>query len=156
MSKIPFNLDERYVNTVCKICAVLYMITVYSLIGILSYRQFVLHQETREFNDIAILTTFNIIVFLGSLLFISGGVNPRKMKRRWIIAGYGGFVLIGFIFTVFKYTVLLGQKLSLAQVVDYFLTVAWISGALALVLGLLAYLGNKRIEKQIGNLSEEN
>lgn len=149
MSKNPFNLDERDVAIVRRISTILYFITVYALVGVLLYREFVLHQAIEEFQDIAIITTFNVIVFLGALLFTSGGINPRKIKLRWIIAGYLGFVLIGFVFTIFKDTILLGQELSLTQVVDYFLTVLKVSGLLALVWGLLAYLGSRRVDKQI-------
>jgi hypothetical protein len=147
--KGSLNLDERDINIVRKICTTLYLITLYSLIGVQLYRQFVLHQAIEEHEDIAIIIAFNVVVFLGSLLYISGGVNPQKVKLRRIIAGYVGFVLIGFIFTVFKYTILLGQELSLMQVVNYFFTVLKVSGLLAIAWGLLAYLGNRRIEKQI-------
>ena len=45
--------------------------------------------------------------------------------------------------------VLLDQPVGLTQVGNYFLTVLEVSGVLALLLGLLAYLGSRRIEKQI-------
>ena len=149
MRKKPFSLDERDVDIVRKICTVLYFVTIYSLVGVVLYREYVLHQEIREFEDIAIIMTFNVLVFLGALLYIGGGVNPRKIKLRYILAGYGGFVLLGFGFTIFRYTVLLGQELTLKEVLDYFFTVVKVSGLLVLVWGVLAYLGSRRIEKQI-------
>jgi hypothetical protein len=57
--------------------------------------------------------------------------------------------LVGFLFTIFKYAVLLGQEINLLQVWDSLSTVVIISGVLMLALGLLAYLGNRRIDKQI-------
>ena len=148
-NKRPLNLDERDINIVHKICTTLYLITLYSLIGAQLYRQFVLHQAIEEHEDIAIIIAFNVIVFLGSLLYISGAVDPQKVKLRWIVAGYVGFVLLGFTFTIFKYTIFLGQELSLRQVANYFFTVLKISGLLAIAWGLLAYLGSRRIERQI-------
>ncbi|MFC1713102.1 hypothetical protein ACFL6S_05510 [Candidatus Poribacteria bacterium] len=149
MSRNKFNLDERTVKTILKICAILYFITIYSLIGVMSYRQYILHQAVRQFEDIAIIVTFNVLVMIGSALYFVGGVTIKKTKLRWIIPGYVGFVLMGFAFTIFRYTVLLDQKLGLNQVVGYFFTVLKVTGLLVIVWCLLAYLGNRRIEKQI-------
>lgn len=149
MSKKPFNFDEREMNIFRKICTTLYLLTLYSLMGIQLYRQFVLHQPHQEWDDIAILITFNVVVLLGSVLYLSGSIEPKRMKLRYIIAGYVGFVLLGFAFTIFKYTILLGQELGLAQVLEYLFTVIKISGLLVLAWGLLAYLGSRRVEKQI-------
>jgi len=149
MSKRYFIFDEREVTTFLKLCTILYIITLFSLMIMQLYRQFVLEQPQREWNDIAMVITVNVLVILGSVLYLTGSVNPKKIKLRYILAGYGGFVLIGFLFTIFKYTALLGEDLTLKQVVDYFWTVLVISGILVLVWGLLAYLGSRRIEKQI-------
>jgi predicted permease len=149
MSKKPLNFDERETNIFRKICTVMYILTLYSLIGIQLYRQFVLHQPQEQWNDIAMLLTVNVIVFLGSILYISGVVNPRQIKLSHLLVGFGSFVLIGFLFTIFKYAVLLKQDLSLAQLGDNLLIVIAISGILALGWGLFAYLGSRRIEKQI-------
>ena len=149
MSKRYFIFDEREVTTFLKLCTILYIITLFSLMIMQLYRQFVLEQPQREWNDIAMVITVKVLVILGSVLYLTGSVNPKKIKLRYILAGYGGFVLIGFLFTIFKYTVLLGEDLTLKQVADYFWTVLVISGILVLVWGLLAYLGSRRIEKQI-------
>jgi hypothetical protein len=119
------------------------------LIGFQLYRQFVLDQPSEEWNDIALIISFNVIVWIGSLLYLSGVVNPKVIKLRYIIIGFTGFVLLGFAFTIFKYSVLLDQTLSMRQIFDYFLTVLKISATLVVFLGLLALLGNRRIEKRI-------
>lgn len=149
VSKKPINIDEREMNIFRNICTTLYFITLFSLIGMQLYRQFILHQSQEEWNDIALLIAFNVVVLLGSVLYVSGTINPKKIKFRYLIAGYLGFILFGFLFTIFKYTVLLGQNIGLTQVLDYLLIVASISGLLALTWGLLAFLGSKRIEKLI-------
>ena len=127
----------------------MYLLTIFSLIVIQLYRQFVLHQPQEAWNDIAMLLTVNILVLLGLTLYLTGVINPRKIKLRYLLAGYALFVLVGFLFTIFKYTVLLGQDINLAQVWSSLSTVVIISGILVLALGLLAYLGNRRIDKQI-------
>ena len=124
-------------------------ITIFSLIVIQLYRQFVLHQPQEAWNDIAILLTANILFLFGLTLYLTGAINPREIKLRHLLLGYALFVLVGFLFTIFKYAVLLGQEINLLQVWDSLSTVVIISGVLMLALGLLAYLGNRRIDKQI-------
>lgn len=149
MSKRRFHFDEREMDTFRRICTAMYILTIIALIGIVNYRQFVLSQPHQQWDDIAMLMTINVIVLLGSVLYLTGTVNPKKLRLAHILAGYIGFVLVGFAFTIFKYTVLLGQELTLTEVWDSLLTVIKISGILLLLLGILAYIGSRRMEKLI-------
>lgn len=148
MNKAPLNLDERNINIILRICTVLYILTLASLIVTQLNRQFVLHQATQEWQDIANIIAFNVIVLLGSVLYL-GGITPQKVKLRQILVLYAGFVIIGVIFTIFKYAILLGQNVSLAEVRNYLLIVSAICGVLIAAWSLLAYLGKKRIEKRL-------
>jgi len=107
MNKRFLKLDEREIRVIRKVSSVLYVLTLYSLIGIQLYRQFALQQPSREWNDIAILISFNVIVWIGSLLYLSGDVNLKAVRIRYLIGGFIGFLIIGLAFTIFKYTVLL-------------------------------------------------
>ena len=149
MSKQSFKLDERGKRIARQVSTILYIITLYSLMGFQLYRQFVLNQPSEEWNDIALLISFNVIVWIGSLLYLSGVVGPRVVRVRDLIIGFFGFVMIGLAFTIFKYSVLLDQTLSMRQILDYFFTVLKISALLVGFLGLLAYFGNRRLEKRI-------
>jgi len=149
MNKRLFNFDERESNTFRSICTIMYLVTIFALMVIQLYRQFVLHQPQEAWNDIAMLLTLNILVLLGLTLYLTGIINPRTIKLRYLLVGYAIFVLVGFLFTVFKYAVLLGQEIHFAQIWSYLSTVIIISGILVLALGLFAYLGNRRIDKQI-------
>ncbi|MBN1149256.1 MAG: hypothetical protein JXA78_18490 [Anaerolineales bacterium] len=149
MPKAPLRFDEREVNLFRSLCSVMYLLTLAALMGILFYRQFVLRQPQQQWDDIAMLTTANVLILLGALLYLSGAVDPRKIRRAHLIAAYLAFVLLGLAFTIFKYRVLLGQPVGLAHIWDYLLTVIVVSGVMALALGLLAYLGSRRIDKQI-------
>lgn len=80
MSKKPINIDEREMNIFRNICTTLYIITLFSLIGMQLYRQFILHQSQEEWNDIALLIAFNVVVLLGSVLYVSG--IHRKVSDR--------------------------------------------------------------------------
>jgi hypothetical protein len=149
MSKQFLNLDERENRIVRQISSVLYIVTVYSLIGIQLYRQFVLNQPSEEWNDIAILISINATVWVGALLYLSGVVNPKVVRMCYLILGFTGFVICGLAFTIFKYSVLLKQTLSMSLILDSFFMVLKISALLIGLWGLLAYLGNKRMEKRI-------
>ena len=149
MKDRAFKLDERDLSNFRKVCTILYIITIYALMGVLVYRQFVLRQPHQEWDDIAIIMTVNVIGCIGAFLFIGGGFSLKQIKLWHLAIGYGAFLLIGFGFTIFKYAVLLGQTLSRDQVWGFFLTDLKISGVLVIALGIVAYLGNRRIEKQI-------
>jgi hypothetical protein len=148
MSKSPMNLDERNINILLRICTVMYIITLFSLIAIQLYRQFILHQATSEWQDIANILTFNVLILLGSALYL-GGLTPQKVKIRTILFLYLGFVVVGVIFTIFKYTVLLREQINLADIGSYFLIVSVICAVLVTAWSILAYLGQKRIEKKL-------
>ena len=148
MSKYPINLDERNINILLRICTVLYIITLYSLIVIQLYRQFVLHQATSEWQDIANILTFNVLILLGSALYL-GGLTPQKVKIRTILFLYLGFVFIGVSFTIFKYTILLKEQINWGDIRSYFLIVSVICAVLITAWSILAYLGQKRIEKKL-------
>jgi hypothetical protein len=149
MSKRPFVLDERDRNVYRNLTTVLYFITLVVLIGMQLYRQFVLGQPSEQWNDLALLITFNVLFLLGGGLFLSGRINLKKIKTRYLVIGYATFVLLGLLFTIFKYAVLLGQDVGLDQVWNYFLIILPITAVLVIGWGLLGYLGYRRIEEQI-------
>jgi hypothetical protein len=113
------------------------------------FRQFIQGQPSEAWNDIAMLITINVVVLIGAVLYLTGAVNPKNIKQRYLLAGYVGFVLLGLSWTIFKYAVLLDQDIGLMQIWEYLRLVVIISGLLGLVLGILAYLGSRRIERQI-------
>jgi len=149
MRNKPFNLDEREQNVYRSLITRLYFITLTVLIAMQLYRQFALDQPMEQWNDIALLITFNVLFLLGGGIYLSGALNLRKIKARYIMIGYAAFVLIGLLFTIFKYALLLGQDVGLEQIWNYFLIVAPITAVLLIFWGLLGYLGHRRVEKQI-------
>jgi heme/copper-type cytochrome/quinol oxidase subunit 3 len=149
MSKRPFVLDERDRNVYRNLTTVLYFITLVVLIGMQLYRQFVLGQPSEQWNDLALLITFNVLFLLGGGLYLSGRINLKKIKTRYLVIGYATFVLLGLLFTIFKYAVLRGQDVGLDQVWNYFLIILPITAVLVIGWGLLGYLGYRRIEEQI-------
>ncbi len=149
MRKNPLHPDERELIVYRNLITALYFITLVGLIGMQLYRQFILTQPSEQWNDIAALITFNVLVLLGGGLFLSGTLNPMKIKARSFVIGYAVFVLAGLLFTVFKYAILLGQDVGLAQVWDYLMIILPITALLTIGWGLLAYVGSHRVEKQL-------
>jgi hypothetical protein len=149
MNKKFSIIDERELDTFRKICTIMYIITIFAMIGIVSYRQFVLDQPHQQWDDVAMLLTLNVIVMLAAFLYLTGSIIPTKIKIHYLIIGYVGFVLLGFAFTLFKYAILEGMRVDLVFAFDKLKTILSISGILVLVWGLLAYFGSKRLEKQI-------
>jgi len=147
MSRAPVPLDERNIDSIRKVCTVMYGITMVLLALVVLYRQFALGQATHEFEDIAVILTSNVIVGLGAVLYFGGVALPRFSPRA-LAAAYLGFVVVGFGFTVFKYTVLLDQPMGAGALWSSFLTVATICALLTGIYVLAAYLGVRRIEKQ--------
>lgn len=149
MRKSSFFMDERERNVYRNLITVLYFITIAALIGMQLYQQFILGQPSEQWNDIALLITFNVLFLLGGGLYLSGRINLKKIKTRYIMIGYAAFVLLGLLFTIFKYAVLLGQDVGLDQVWDYILIILPITAVLVIGWGLLGYLGHRRIDKQL-------
>jgi len=147
VSRSPLALDERNVETVRKVCTVMYGGTMVLLSLAIFYRQFALGQPTGEFEDIAVILTLNVIVGLGALLYF-GGVALPQVSPRALAAAYMGFVLLGFGFTVFKYTLLLDQPMDAGALWRSFLTVATVCALLTGRYILAAYLGHRRLERQ--------
>ena len=149
MSNPILKLDEREKNLVRRISSVLYILTLYALMGIQLYRQFVLNQPTEAWNDIAMIIAFNVIAWIGAVMYLSGVINPKVVRIRTMIIGFLGFILIGEAFTIFKYSVLLDQTLTGRLILDTSLTVLLVSAGLIGFWGVLAFLGNRRMERRI-------
>jgi len=149
MRKSPFNLDERERDVYKNLIVILYFITLIALIVLQLYRQFVLRQSSEQWDDIALLITFNVLLLIGGGLFLSGHVNLKKIKIRYLVIGYAAFVLVGYLFTIFKYKVLLGQSITLQHFWSYLFIILPITAILVLGWGLMAYLGHQRMENKL-------
>ncbi len=148
MNKDFLGLDERNVNIALRVCTALYLITLTALTGGIFYKQFILHQPIELFEDVAIIVTFNVIALFGAILYF-GGFTLNKMRPRQLIAIYVIFVSLGFVFTMVKYIIFLGQELDLFQVLNKLFIIAVICGLLIFVWWFFAFLGNRRIENQL-------
>ena len=142
------NIDERNLSTIQKVCTIMYYLNILILAAILIYREFVLHQSVKEFMDIANLLVFNAIVAISAILYL-GGITFRKIRFRTMVTIYILFVTVGFIFTLFQYHILKKQPLTLNFALEKLFIILIICALFLIVYGLFAYLGHKKIEKNI-------
>lgn len=142
-TKPPFPMDERTRDTIRDVAARLYFITLFALIIDVLYRQLAMGQTSEQFEDLAILVTFNAIVFLVAV-FWKGGIPFKRIKPLVLIGLYGMLLAGG---------VLLGWMLeSFDEWVSFWPYLGRIAGVGAILIGLYslaAWWGNKRIEKLI-------
>lgn len=148
MKPFNMNLDERNLNVIQKVCSIMYFINILVLAFLLIHRQFVLHQSVKEFMDFANLLVFNAIVAIAAILYL-GGISFPKFRLRTLLMIYIIFVTIGFLFTMFKYNILLNQSLSVNESLEKLLIILVICALFMFIYGLFAYLGYRKIEKDI-------
>lgn len=138
-----FGMDERTVSVVQRTCTVLYFLTIAALGIDLIVRQFVLGLPVSGYNDLAMIFTANVLMFIGVVLYF-GGVTVPRIRATWLAAIYALGVAVGTAFTALKY-----GTTSLDGVLGHLRIVASILGVMVAVYAVLAYAGNRKIERRI-------
>ena len=145
----PFmNMDERNKLIAYRIMAIMYIITIVSLQVSMIYRQFVLGQDHRDFEDLNIITTVNSLFLISALLYY-GAIPIRKLKIKSILLIYLLFVVLGSAFTTVKYMLVQSPGLSVGQLFDKLLIVYAVTGLIMLFFILFSILGKRRMEKEL-------
>jgi hypothetical protein len=148
-NKKPFlNMDERNKQIAYKVISIMYFLTIFAMQGIVIYRQFALGQDLGDFEDIAIIMTVNSLFLISALLYF-GAIPIRKLKAKSIIFIYLVFVILGSLFTYFKYNIFQSPGLSFKQLFDKLIIVFTIIGLLMGFWILLSYMGKRRIDKEL-------
>lgn len=142
------EMDERNRQIAGKVIAVMYFLTIVSIQGILLYRQFVLGQNLSDFEDIAIIVTINTLFLVSALLYF-GAIPLQKLKVKSMILIYAALVVLGSLFTWFKYNIIQKQGLSIEQLFDKVMIVMAIIGLIMGFWILLSIVGKKRIDKDL-------
>jgi len=141
--KNPFGIDERNKEIFMKICTFLYVVTIYMMIGIILYRQIFLHQDSSQFNDIAMIMSINVILAIAAVLYF-GGLSFKKVRIGVALGFYLLMVVLGTVVSVIKY----GLS-DLAFLFDKFLINAAIAAILVSLWYGLAWLGKRRQDKEL-------
>lgn len=148
-NKKPFlNMDERNKKIAFKIIAIMYFLTIIAMQGIILYRQFVLKQEMKDFEDIAVIVTINSLFLISALLYY-GAIPIRKLKIKSILFIYLGFVLLGSLFTYVKYNIIQKVGLTFEQLADKLIIIFSIIGLMMGFWIVLSVIGKRRLDKEL-------
>jgi hypothetical protein len=143
----PKLFDERTLNVNARVSQIALVLTQLGLYGIILYRVYILKQVDETVNDLRILLGLSIFGTLFATLFL-GGMLP-SIRFRSIALIYLAFV--AFLFVVL--TLWLGPP----DLSDWQNNILPTLVGPAIMLGgywFFAWLGTKRIEKQISNEEE--
>ena len=149
MKKRPFSsLDERNKLLAYKIVAVMYFLTIIAIQGIVIYRQFVLGQEIRDFEDIAIIMTVNSIFLVTALLYF--GIIPfQQVRIKTILMVYLAIVVLGSLFTYAKYNLFRSPGLSMKELFDKLIIVFAVTGLIVMFFVIFSILGKRRMDREL-------
>lgn len=104
MTKTSLFQDERFVTNFRTLCTRFYIITMVLIYGMILYRSMFLKQPQSQYEDLLILMTLNVVLFIPGLLYYSG-LSFRRMKPLNLVLLYVLMVVIGTVFTIFKYKI---------------------------------------------------
>ncbi|HZT32078.1 MAG TPA: hypothetical protein VFA33_19475 [Bryobacteraceae bacterium] len=138
-----FGMDERTRSIVQRVCAVLYVLSMAALWIDLVVREFVLGLPVSGYDDIAMIFTANVLLFIGAVLYYGVVIVPRIRPVK-LAAIYGVMVLLGTAFAAVKH-----GSTSVYAILGHLRIVAAILGIMAAAYALLAYVGHRKIERRI-------
>jgi hypothetical protein len=143
--KLPFKVDERNISIIKKVCSRLYFLTIYFIVGDILYRQFILHQKSEQYEDLSILLTANVLLFIASALYY-GGVSIGKIRFKNVLTVYAILVAFSTAFTIFKY-----KLKTFGEIFDKFIIFVSIGAILIFIWLLFAYFGKRKVDKEISD-----
>lgn len=146
--KKPFNLDERGRLVAYRVIAIMYFLTILAMQGVIIYRQFVLGQDIHAFEDFAVIFVVNVIFLISALLYF-GAIPIQKLSLKAIGQIYLIIIVLGSLFTYFKYNIAGKAGLSFSQIMDKILIVMAVSGLLLLFFVIFSLLGKWRMKKEL-------
>ena len=141
-------MDERNKQTAGKVITIMYLLTVLGMQGIVLYRQFVLGQSIHEFEDIAILLTFNSLFLVSALLYF-GAIPIQRIQIKTVLLGYAVLVVAGTLFTYARYNIFQSPGLSTGQLFDKLIIIFTITGIIVFSWVLLSILGKRKLDKEL-------
>ena len=147
-NKLFLNMDERNKLIAYKVIAIMYFLTIIAIQGVVIYRQFVLGQSIYDFEDIAIIMTFNSLFLITALLYF-GAIPLQKIKLRVVLQFYASIIVLGSIFTYAKYNIFQSPGLSFEQLFDKLVAIFSISGLIVLFWALFSILGKRKLNKEL-------
>jgi hypothetical protein len=141
-------MDERNKLIAYKVITIMYFLTILAIQGIVIYRQFALGQEIRDFEDIAVIMTVNSLFLISALLYF-GAIPIQKLKIKSILLIYAAIIVLGSLFTYFKYNVFQSPGLTVDQLMNKLFIIMAVSGLIMLFFILFSILGKRKQEREL-------
>ena len=141
-----FVADERMQILTGRIATIFLSLTQVALLGIILYRRYFLGQEEAYYSDVRLVLGFSVFGYIAARLYY-GAVLPMLSFKQLV------YIYVGFV--VFL-TVVLSIWLGLPTLDNWQNTILPVLLGPAILLGgywLVAYLGKKRMEKEIAELN---
>jgi len=141
-------MDERNRQVANKVISIMYFLTIIAMVGIIFYRQFVIGQAIREFEDIAVILTVNSLFLLSALLYF-GAIPIRQLKLKSIVLIYFLMIILGSLFTYTKYNIFESPGLSYEQLFEKLIIIILIISLIFLFYIIFSILGNRKLDKEL-------
>jgi hypothetical protein len=142
MSKSTFpGMDERTRESIRSVATILYFVTIQALVVDILYRQLVLKQSSSQFEDLAIILVFNVVVFLMAI-FWKGGISFQRIRIGLLSAFYLLILALGSLLGWF-----LGSFNDLSSYWPYLGRMAGVGAILIGIYVIVALLGKRRLDR---------
>lgn len=140
--KQPFVTDERMQIVTGRIAVIFLSLTQTAILGIILYRRYFLGQGDEYYNDIRIVLGVSVFGYIAARLYYGAVLPVLSFKKLAVI--YVGFVVF--------LSVVLSIWFGLPTIDDWQNTILPVLLGPAILVSaywLMAYLGKKRMEKEI-------
>jgi hypothetical protein len=142
------KIDERNRQVAYKIIAVMYLLTIMAMQGVMLYRQFALGQDYRQFEDMAVIATVNVIFLISGLLYF-GAIPVQRLKLSAVLKLYFIILILGSLFVYVKYNIAMDAGLSFFGLMEKIFVTASVTGLLVLFFVIFSLLGRRKMEKEL-------
>ena len=148
MTKNLLKPDERNIEIIHRVLSLAQTVTTVLLIAMLVRRLHILGQPFDENWDIGSLVLLNGAFLITGILYL-GGINWPKISLKGIAAVYVTFTLAVLLFKLVMDVVIQGRAFSIPGLLSReMLVVAVICAVITALFATVAYLGQRRIEKE--------
>jgi hypothetical protein len=143
MTKFSFghDFDERSRKTLRQASSIMYFVTLLALAGATMYRQIALGQAIHEFEDLAVLLTVNVLVFVAVIAYL-GTLNIKRIKLKAIAGIFVSMLILGSIAGL-----VLNRYSTYTEYIQYISVVSGVSLILIAFYAAVVYFGQKRISR---------
>ena len=142
------KIDERNRQVAYKIMAVMYLLTIIAMQGVMLYRQLALGQDYGQFEDMAVITTVNLVFLISALLYF-GAIPIQRLKISVIFKLYLLILILGSLFVYVKYNIAMDAGLSFFELMEKIFITASVTGLLVLFFVIFSLLGKRKMEKEL-------